>query len=216
MLLNDLNRWTQTFAIICQEPDTKLLGTSRDLGSDNEEFYSQVFGHAVMVLKVDDELVYRGYRPEITGNQAIRQAYNAVAASPNERAVHRSIIRIFTEGVSAVISDERQSYQPRHESLLRQNTSTQLAYNDWNLSLGEICSILSHIEQDKRKEKYYSLRPGRSRRLGYLSGDDFVHNCITWIVETVNESLSRQFLPFDPDGNASQFAAYLREVGDSG
>ena len=191
-----------------------------NLGSDHEEFYNQVFGHAVMVLKVGDELVYRGYRPEITSNKEFRQlrhqAYDPEALNSSERKdVHRSIIRVLTEGVTAVISDEQQSYQSRHESLLGQSTNTEFVYNDWSLDLSEICSILSHIEQDKRKEKYYSLRPDRSRKLRYFSDDDFVHNCITWIVETVNESLSRQFLPSDPDGNASQFAADLREVGDS-
>lgn len=217
---NDLSQWTRNFAIIFQKPNLEFLRTPRDLGSDHEEFYGQVFGHAVMILKVGDELVYRGYRPEITSNkefrQLRRQAYDPEALNPSERRnVQRSIIHILTEGVPAVISDEQQSYQSRHENLLRQSTDTKFVYNDWSLDLSEICSILGQVEQDKRKKKYYSLRPDRSRRLHYFSDDDFVHNCITWIVETVNESLSRQFLPFDPDGNASQFASDLREVGDS-
>ena len=193
---------------------------ARDIGNDDEEFYSQVFGHAVMVLKVGDELVYRGYRPEITGNkefrQLRRQAYDPEALNPSERRdVRRSITRILTTGVPAVISDERQSYQWRHKNLLGQSPNTEFVYNDWSLDLSEICSILSHIERDTRKKKYYSLRPDRSRRLGYFSDDDFVHNCVTWIVETVNESLSHQLLPFEPNGNASHFATYLREMGDS-
>ena len=219
-MLNDLNQWSRNFAIIFQKPNLEFLRTPRDLGSDHEEFYNQVFGHAVMILKVGDELVYRGYRPEITSNrefrQLRRQAYDSEALNPSERMdVHKSIIRILTEGIPAVISDEQQSYQSRHESLLGQSANTEFVYNDWSLDLSEICSILNHVEQDKRKEKYYSLRPDRSRRLHYFSDGDFVHNCITWIVETVNKSLSRQFLTSDPDGNASQFAATLREVGDS-
>ena len=216
-MLNDLNQWTQTFAIIFQKPNLEFLRIPNDLGSDDEEFYNQVFGHAVMVLKVGSELVYSGYRPDITNYEELRQAYSAEvrAVDPGERRnVRRSIIRILTEGVPAVISDERPSYQPLHESLLRQSKDITLVYNDWNLSLGEIYSILDHIERDKRLEKYYSLRPDRSRRLCYFSDNDFVHNCVTWIVETVNEALSHQLLPFDPDGNASQFAANLREMGD--
>lgn len=216
-MLNDLNQWTQTFAIIFQEPNLGLLRRPRDIGDRNEEFYNQVFGHAVMVLKVYDGLVYSGYRPEITNQQELRSAYyNVGAVNPGEeRDVHRKIIRILTGGVPAVISNERQSYQPRHENWLRQTTDSKLVYRDWNLSIDEVRSILNHVEQDKQKEKYYSLRPDRIRESGRFSGDALVHNCVTWIVETVNESLSRQFLPFELNGNASRFAAYLREMGGS-
>lgn len=51
-MLNDLNQWTQTLAIIFQKPNLGLLRRPEDIGDNDEEFYNQVFGHAVMVLKV--------------------------------------------------------------------------------------------------------------------------------------------------------------------
>ena len=63
----------KNFAIIVQTSNPFVLIGRGNLGNDIIEFYDRAFGHAVIVLKVDGELYYKGYRFNIQGEDKLRE-----------------------------------------------------------------------------------------------------------------------------------------------
>ena len=214
--------WAKTFAIILQTSKPSILRrSSTNRGNDAQEFYARGFGHAVMVLNIHGELLYKGYRPNVTGHREFREAFHNIYHNVQDmtrlqiREALGTITDILRQGVPAVIRDERKRYRPRHERILSQTTTAEIGYKDWHHNDDEVRSILIHIDQDEQKEKYYSLRPDTARESGDFPGDASIHNCVTWIIETQRESIISLLLPPILSGNVSQLAQHLQETGDN-
>ncbi len=171
-----------------------------DLGNAHEN--DPAFGHAVIVLKIGDDLYYRGYRPTLA-DRRLREALGA-----NDKS---AIIDILRKGVTAEICDERSMY---HEVF--QTVSPEFVYHHLNYKKKEVDSIWTQVKQDEEKEeKHYTLEPDIARQSGEFAADSFVHNCVTWIIETQHVSVNRFLLKRVRNGNISQFAENLHQTGDS-
>ena len=82
--------------------------------------------------------------------------------------------------------------------------------------MGSVCNLGCIVKQDEdRKKKYYNLYPDNAKKTGKYSEDEFVHNCVTWIIETQHKSVDRLLLARVNNGNISDFAENLQETGDA-
>lgn len=216
--------WDKNFAVIAQTSNTLLLIGRGNPGDDIVEFYDRAFGHAVMVLKIDGELHYKGYRFSIEGEEKLRKLRAEIYANAQDRYLEDEEIQkkkkcmenILRKGVRGEILDEGNRYRPRHEQELAGTIKTDLAYHDLNYDEKEVHSIWTQVKQDEQKEeKYYTLEPDRVRKSGKFTPDSLVHNCVTWIIETQHVSVDRFLLKRVPTGNISQFARNLRTMGEA-
>ena len=64
--------WEKNFAVIVQKSNPLILRGQKDIKGDEDGFSDRAFGHAVMVLKVDGKLHYKGYRFNIGGEAKLR------------------------------------------------------------------------------------------------------------------------------------------------
>ena len=195
--------WEKNFAVIVRKSNTSIF---RDQVRDLNDIETAL-GHAVMVLKIDGELYYRGYRPLL--NQTIREV---LALNDN-----RKVIDIFRREVFlAEVRDERRMYQPRHKKWLLSTSDTTLVYREWDYNEDERHSILDLVKHDEdRKQKYYKLDPDDKKEIDKHLKDEFIHNCVTWIIETQHKSVNRLLLVRVDNGNISDFADRLQETGDA-
>ena len=200
--------WKKNFGVIARPLDpSHLKAFLRDVKNlRNARNDDRVFGHAVIVLKIDDKLYYRGYRPILEGSK-LRQA---LAKSEDTK-----VTDIFRKGVDAEICDEKNTYHLRHKKMMTEATSDEFVYKDWNCTEGEVRSILRCVIKDEEKEKYYSLKPDTAKEDGNFPVDALVHNCVTWIVETEHTAVNNPLLPHVENGNISQFIRKLRNIGNS-
>ena len=216
--------WEKNFAVIVQTSNPFLLIGRGNPGNDIQEFYDRAFGHAVMVLKFDGELHYKGYRFSIEGKEKLRKLRYEIYANAQDQYLENEEIQkkincmenILRKGVRGQISDEGNRYRPRHEQELDETIKTDLAYHDLNYDEKEVDSIWTQVKQDEQKEeKYYTLEPDTARKYGKFTEDSFVHNCVTWIIETQHVSVNRFLLQGVSTGNISQFARNLRTMEET-
>ena len=216
--------WEKNFAVIVQKSDPFTLRGHGDTTDDEGEFYERAFGHAVMVLKVDGELHYKGYRFNIGSEAKLRALLHDLYTNAqiqhlqdNEIKEKVSCIKnILSVGkVQAVIWNEGNSYELRYQQEVSEDIEDDFVYYDLNYEEKEVKTIWTQIKQDEVKEKYYSLKPDTAKETGNFPEGALVHNCVTWIVETVESSVNNPLLPFVNDGNISQFANELRRMGDT-
>ena len=219
--------WDKNLAVIVQDSNPYMLTGREHPGNDIDEFYNQALGHAVMVLKVDSELHYKGYRFSIEGEKELRKLRedlhtNAQVRHLPAKEVREKIGRLKDilrkgrrgKGVQAEIWDEGKRYRPRHQQGLSGTIKdNKLVYYDSNYEKEEVNAIWHQVKQDEEKEKYYSLKPDTVREDGNFSVDALVHNCVTWIVETEHTSVKNPLLPRVEEGNISQFAKKLCAIG---
>ncbi|MDE0019291.1 MAG: hypothetical protein OXU51_24130 [Candidatus Poribacteria bacterium] len=224
--------WKKTFAVIVQTLNRShfksLLKGHANLGNNGQEFYDLAFGHAVMVLKIDDEPYYKGYRPSLTGNEELRRAFNSLYNAQRDLQIteaefqiekrrekikedFENIKEIFKGTVPAVICDERKMYRPRHERGLSKTTNANLIYRDWSCNVDEVRSTLTHVENADQGKKYYSWYPDTASKPDDAPDHAPVHNCVTWIIKTQRESMSLPLLPSVTNGSITEFAKCLRE-----
>ena len=221
--------WEKNFAVIVQKSNPFILRGRGDIGGDEGEFYERAFGHAVMVLKVDGKLYYKGYRFNI-GNEAklralLHELYtNAQIQHLQIQHLQNKEIKakiscmnnILSVGeVQAVILDEGKRYELRHQQGVSGTIKDDSVYYDLNYEEKEVDTIWTQIKQDEEKEKYYSLNPDTTKKTGNVPKGALVHNCVTWIVETEGTSVNNPLLPRVVDGNISQFVDELRRRGDT-
>ena len=216
--------WEKNFAVIVQGSNPFSLRGHEDIGDDEGEFYEQAFGHAVMVLKIDGELHYKGYRFNIGSEAKLRALLHDLYCNAqiqhlqdNEIKEKISCIKnILSVGkVQAVILDEGNRYKPRHQRGMSGTIKGDCVYYDLNYEEKEVKTIWTQVERDEPKEKYYSLKPDTAKETGNFPEGALVHNCVTWIVETAEASVNNPLLPRVDDGNISQFANELRRMGDT-
>ena len=208
--------WEKNFGVIARPLDPSRLKIflrntknlrNRDIENlRNARNDDRIFGHAVMVLKIDDKPYYRGYRPILEGSK-LRQAL-----AKNEDA---KITDIFRKGVDAEICDEKNTYHLRHKKMMTETTSDEFVYEDWNCAEDEVRSIFRCVIKDEKKEKVYSLEPDIAQKNRNVHEDKLVHNCVTWIVETEHTSVNNPLLPHVENGNIAQFIGKLRNIGNS-
>ena len=220
----DMIDWEKNFAVIVQKSNPFILiGRGGNPVNDIIEFYDRAFGHAVMVLKIDGEMYYKGYRFSIEGEQKFRKLryklYIDAQIQPlqNEEITknRRYIENILRRGVRAEILDESKRYRPRHQHGVFGTIRDDLVYYDLNYEEKEVNAIWDQVKQDEEKEKYYSLNPDIAKNIGDFPENALVHNCVTWIVETECTSVENPFLPRIDDGNISLFVKKLCEIGDT-
>lgn len=216
--------WDKNFAVIVQGSNPFSLRGHEDIGDDEGEFYERAFGHAVMVLKVDDELHYKGYRFNIGSEAKLRALLHELYTNAqiqhlqdNEIKEKISCIKnILSVGkVQAVIWNEGNSYELRYQQGVSGDIEDDFVYYDLNYEEKEIKTIWTQVKQDESKEKYYSLNPDTAKETGNFPEGALVHNCVTWIVETAEASVNDPLLPRVNDGNISQFTNELRRMGDT-
>lgn len=65
--------WEKNFAVIVQKSNPSILIGRGNPGNDIIEFYDRALGHAVMVLKVNGEMHYKGYRFSIERQEKLRR-----------------------------------------------------------------------------------------------------------------------------------------------
>lgn len=208
--------WEKNFGVIARPLDPSRLKTflrdaenlrNRDIENlRNARNDDRVFGHAVMVLKIDDKLYYRGYRPILEG----RELRKALAKNKDAK-----ITDIFREGVDAEIRDEKNMYHLRHKKMMTETTSDEFVYQDWDCAEDEVHSILRCVIKDEKKEKVYSLDPDTARKNRNVHEDKLVHNCVTWIVETEHTSVNNPLLPQVENGNIARFIHKLQNIGNN-
>ncbi|MXV83760.1 hypothetical protein F4X88_11765 [Candidatus Poribacteria bacterium] len=196
--------WEKNFAIIVRTSSFShlrdLYTGKADLGNAHEN--DPAFGHAVIILKIGDDLYYRGYRPTLA-DRGLREALGA-----NDKS---AVIDILRKGVTAEICDERSMYQEVFQTAL-----PGFVYHYLNYKKKEVDAIWTQVKQDEEKEdKYYTLEPDTARQSGEFAEDSLVHNCVTWIIETQHVSVNRFLLKRVRNGNISQFAENLHQTGDS-
>lgn len=229
--------WEKNFAVIVQTLNRShfkaLLKGHANRRNDSQEFYDLAFGHAVMVLKINGELYYKGYRPNLTGNKALREVshslYNAQRDPQTTEEMESQIEKrqekikedldkikeTFKQTVPAKICDEQKMYRPRHERELSKTTNTDFIYRDWSCNVDEVRSTLAHIENADQQKKYYSWYPDTASKPDDAPDNALVHNCVTWIIETQRESMLFPLLPSVTNGSITEFAKCLRETGDN-
>ena len=210
--------WEKNFALIVQTSNPFVLIGRGNLGNDIIEFYDRAFGHAVMVLKVDGELHYKGYRFNIQGEDKLRELryklyINAHIQPLQNEKMRKDIENILRRGVRAEIWDESNNYYSRHQRGVSGTIEDDLIYYDLNYEEKAVHVIWNQIKQDEEKEKYYSLNPDTVKKIGTFPEGALVHNCVTWIVETEGASVENPLLPRVDEGNISQFAKALRGMG---
>ena len=214
--------WDKNFAVIVQDSNPFILRGHEDIGDDEGEFYERAFGHAVMVLKVDGELYYKGYRFNINSKAKLRELLHDLYTNAQDqhlpvKKVRKKIGRlkdILTDGVRAEIWDEDRRYRPHHQQGLSGTIKDDCCvYYDLDREEKEVDTIWAQVKQDEGKEKYYSLNPDTTQSTGNFPKGALVHNCVTWIVETEYTSVNKPRLPRVKGGNISQFANELRAKG---
>ena len=199
----DMLDWEKNFAVIVRKSNTSIF---RDLLRDLNDIETAL-GHAVMVLRINGKLYYRGYRPLL--NQTIREV---LALNDNRKVIDFFRRKVFP----AEVHDERRMYQLRHKECLLSTGDTTLAYREWDYNEDERRSILDLVKQDEnRKKKYYKLAPDEKKEIDKHLKDEFIHNCVTWIIETQHKSVNRLLLVRVDSGNISDFADKLQETGDA-
>ena len=213
--------WEKNFAVIVQKSNPSILIGRGNPGNDIIEFYDRALGHAVMVLKVNGEMHYKGYRFSIERQEKLRRLryklYTDAQIQPLQHEEMRKNIRyienILRRGVRAEILDEGKRYRPRHQQGVFGTIADDLVYYALNYEEKEVNAIWNQIKQDKEKEKHYSLNPDTAKEAGNFPKDALVHNCVTWIVETEYASVEKPLLPRVDDGNISRFANELYRMG---
>ena len=177
-----------------------------------------------MVLKVDGELHYKGYRFNIGGEAKLRallqKLYNAQVQRLENHEIRENIScinNILSIGkVQAVIGDEGNRYALRHQQGVSGDIEGDFVYYDLNYEEKEVDTIWTQVKQDEAKEeKYYSLNPDTAKKIGNFPEGALVHNCVTWIIETQHASVEDLLLDPVPDGNIFRFAENLCETGDN-
>ena len=214
--------WEKNFAVIVQTSNLPLLIGRGSPGNNVQEFFDRAFGHAVMVLKVDGELHYKGYRFNIGGKKKLRKLCATIYANAQDQYLENEEIRkeinciesILREGVRAEIFDEGKRYRPRHQWGVCGTVENNLVYYDLNYEEKEVNAIWTQVIQAEKQEKHYSLNPDIAKKTGNFPKNALVHNCVTWIIETQHVSVNRFLLDRIPEGNISQFADNLRRIGD--
>ena len=151
--------WEKNFAVIVQTSNTPLLIGRGNPGNDVQEFFDRAFGHAVMVLKVDDELYYKGYRFSIDGKKELRKLRAEIYANAQDQYLENEEIQkkincmenILRKGVRAEILDEGKRYRPRHEQRGCGTIEDKLVYYDLNYEEKEVNAIWTQVKQDEKK-----------------------------------------------------------------
>ena len=213
--------WEKNFAVIVQDSNLLVLTGRGNLENDITEFYDRAFGHAVMVLKVDGEMHYKGYRFSIEGKQELRKLRQELYINAHIQHLSNDELReniscienILRSGVRGEISDEGNNYRSRHQRGVSGTIEDDCVYYDLNYEKKEVHAIWNQVKQDEEKEKYYSLNPDTAKKTGNFPEGALVHNCVTWIVESEGASVKNPLLPHVNDGNISQFADELRTNG---
>ena len=170
--------WEKNFAVIVQTSNTSLLLGRGNLGNDIIEFYDRAFGHAVMVLKVDGEMHYKGYRFSIEGKRKLRELRHELYINahiqhlPNDelRKNINCIESILRSGVRGEISDEDNNYRSRHQRGVSGTIEDDCVYYDLNYEEKEVHVIWNQVRKDEEKEKYYSLNPDTAKKTGNFPG----------------------------------------------
>ena len=211
--------WDKNFAVIVQNSNPFILRGHENIGDDGGEFYDRAFGHAVMVLKVDGELHYKGYRFNINSKAKLRELLHDLYTNAQIQHLQNKEIKkkisciknILRVGkVQAVISDEGNRYELRHQQGVSGDVEGDFVYDDLNYKEKEVNTICAQVKRDEAKEKYYSLNPDTAKKTGNFPEGALVHNCVTWIVESESASVKNPLLPHVDEGNISQFANELR------
>ncbi len=215
--------WEKNFAVIVQKSNPSILRGRGNITGDEREFYERAFGHAVMVLKIDGELHYKGYRFNIGSDAKLRALLHDLYTNVQIQHLQNKEIKkkinclknILSVGdIQAVVSDESNGYELRHQRGMSGTIKDDCVCYDLNYEEKEVNTIWTQVKQDEAKEKYYSLTPDTAKKTGNFPEGALVHNCVTWIVETAEASVDNPLLPRVDDGNISQFANELRRMGD--
>ncbi len=161
--------WEKNFAVIVQKSNPLILRGQKDIGDDEGEFYGRAFGHAVMVLKVDSKLYYKGYRFNIGSEAKLRECLHELYTNAQIQHLQNKEIKkkiscikniLTVEKVQAVISDEGNRYELRHQQGVSGDIEGDFVYYDLNYKEKEVkCIRLFRPQFRKVKTSFVSEIP---------------------------------------------------------